>query len=86
MMFEKYGQHQPLNRQAEQYAREGVELSLSTLADHVGGCAAVLWPIYDLICAHAFAGSRNHGDDTRQCRFWPTQPRRRHDSAGFGQR
>ncbi len=33
MLFEKFGQHQPLNRQAERYAREGVPLSLSTLAD-----------------------------------------------------
>jgi transposase len=33
ILFEKYGQHQPLNRQSERYAREGVELSLSTLAD-----------------------------------------------------
>src|ERR1700682_2526962 len=33
ILFEKYGQHQPLNRQAERYAREGVPLSLSTLAD-----------------------------------------------------
>ncbi len=32
LLFEKYGQHQPLNRQAERYAREGVELSLSTLS------------------------------------------------------
>jgi transposase len=31
ILFEKYGQHQPLNRQAERYAREGVDLSLSTL-------------------------------------------------------
>jgi transposase len=36
MLFEKYGQHQPLNRQAERYAREGRALSLSTLADQVG--------------------------------------------------
>jgi transposase len=40
ILFEKFGQHQPLNRQAERYAREGVELSLSTLADQVGACAA----------------------------------------------
>ena len=39
IIFEKYGQHQPLNRQAERYAREGVELSLSTLADQVGAGA-----------------------------------------------
>jgi transposase len=40
ILFEKYGQHQPLNRQAERYAREGVDLSLSTLADQVGGCGS----------------------------------------------
>src|SRR6516162_8228132 len=33
ILFEKYGQHQPLNRQSERYAREGVDLSVSTLAD-----------------------------------------------------
>ncbi len=32
IVFEKYGQHQPLNRQRDRYAREGVDLSLSTLA------------------------------------------------------
>ena len=36
LVFEKFGQHQPLNRQAERFAREGVELSLSTLADLIG--------------------------------------------------
>lgn len=64
VLFEKYGQHQPLNRQSERYGREGVDLSLSTLADQVGGCAALLRPLYDLIRAHVFAGERVHGDDT----------------------
>jgi transposase len=64
ILFEKYGQHQPLNRQAERYAREGVDLSLSTLADQVGGCTAVLRPLRDLIRAHVFAGERVHADDT----------------------
>lgn len=64
ILFEKYGQHQPLNRQSERYAREGVELSLSTLADQVGGCAVLLRPLYDLIRAHVFAGERVHSDDT----------------------
>jgi transposase len=64
ILFEKYGQHQPLNRQAERYAREGVDLSLSTLADQVGGCAMVLRPLYELIRTHVFAGDRVHGDDT----------------------
>ena len=64
VMFEKYGQHQPLNRQSERYRREGIDLSLSTLADQVGGCAALLRPLYDLIRAHVLAGDRVHGDDT----------------------
>ena len=64
VLFEKYGQHQPLNRQAERYAREGVPLSLSTLADQVGGCAALLRPLVERIRAHVMAGSRVHADDT----------------------
>ena len=64
IVFEKYGQHQPLNRQADRYAREGVDLSLSTLADQIGGCAMILRPLYELIRAHVFAGDRVHGDDT----------------------
>ena len=47
IMFEKFGQHQPLNRQAERYAREGVPLSLSTLADQVGACTAALLPLFE---------------------------------------
>jgi transposase len=64
ILFEKFGQHQPLNRQAERYAREGVEVSLSTLADQVGTCCAVLDPIYRRIEAHVLAAERLHGDDT----------------------
>ena len=64
IVFEKFGQHQPLNRQAERYAREGVPLSLSTLADQVGACASVLRPIYDRLQAHVLAAERVHGDDT----------------------
>ena len=64
VLFEKYGQHQPLNRQSERYAREGVDLSISTLADQVGGCAALLRPLYERIRAHVLAGARVHGDDT----------------------
>ena len=40
ILFEKFGQHQPLNRQVERYAREGVPISLSTAADAVGAPAA----------------------------------------------
>jgi transposase len=64
ILFEKFGQHQPLNRQAERYAREGVPLSLSTLADQVGAACAVLEPLLKRIEAHVFAAGRLHGDDT----------------------
>ena len=64
ILFEKFGQHQPLNRQRDRYAREGVDLSLSTLADQVGACTAALKPLHDLIAAHVLAADRLHGDDT----------------------
>ncbi len=64
ILYAKFALHQPLNRQSDEYAREGVELPLSTLADDVGACAAVLQPLVDLIRAHVLAGARIHGDDT----------------------
>lgn len=64
ILFEKFGQHQPLNQQAERYAREGVEISLSTIADQVGACTAALEPIHALIRAHVLGAERLHGDDT----------------------
>ena len=64
ILFEKYGTHQPLNRQRDRYAREGVDLSLSTLADQVGACVVALKPLHDLIAAHVLAAERLHGDDT----------------------
>src|SRR6187549_1397868 len=64
LLFEKFGQHQPLNRQAERYARERVPLALSTLADQVGAGCAVLEPLLRRVEAHVFAADRLHGDDT----------------------
>ena len=64
LLFEKYGQHQPLNRQADRFAREGVPLSISTLADQVGAATFALIPIYKRIEAHVLAAERLHGDDT----------------------
>ena len=64
ILFEKFGQHQPLNRQSERYAREGIDLSLSTLADQVGACTTALQPLYALIERHVLAAERLHGDDT----------------------
>jgi transposase len=55
LLFEKFGQHQSLNRQADRFAREGVPLSLSTLADQVGAASAALMPLYRRIEAHVLA-------------------------------
>ena len=64
IMFEKFGQHQPLNRQAERYALEGVPIALSTMADAMGSVCAALDPLRRLIESHVMAAERLHGDDT----------------------
>src|SRR6266852_5633799 len=64
ILSEKFGQHQPLNRQAQRYTREGVPISLSTLADQVGGCTAALMPLFMRLEAHVLDAERLHGDDT----------------------
>ena len=64
IMFEKFGQHQPLNRQSERYALEGVPIALSTMADAMGSVCSALNPLRDLIEAHVMAAERLHADDT----------------------
>jgi transposase len=64
VLFSKYGLHLPLNRQSATYAREGIDLDVSTLADWVGAAAATLMPLAEVIQAHVFAAERIHADDT----------------------
>ena len=64
IMYEKFGQHQPLNRQCERYALEGVPIALSTMADAVGSVCSELAPLLRLVEDHVLAGERLHGDDT----------------------
>jgi transposase len=64
ILFEKFGQHQPLNRQAERYALEGVPISLSTMADAVGSSCVALDPLLRRVEAYVMAAERLHGDDT----------------------
>jgi transposase len=64
ILFSKYGLHLPLNRQSEVYAREGIDLDVSTLADWVGAAAATLMPLIETIRTHVFAAERIHADDT----------------------
>jgi transposase len=64
VLFGKYRAHLPLNRQSEIYAGEGIDLSVSTLADWVGAAAASLMPLVEAIRDHVFAAERLHADDT----------------------
>ena len=64
ILFGKYGAHLPLNRQSDIFAREGVDLDVSTLADWVGAAAATLMPLRDAIEKHAHSAERLHVDDT----------------------
>ena len=64
VLFSKYGLHLPLNRQSATYAREGIDLDVSTLTDWVGAAAATLAALVEAIRAHIFAAERIHADDT----------------------
>jgi transposase len=64
ILYAKFGEHQPLNRQSQSFVREGIELDVSTLADWVGACTASLAPLNELIRRHVYAAERLHGDDT----------------------
>lgn len=60
----KYCDHLPLYRQSAIYAREGVELERSTLADWVGRICHLLRPLHNALYDYVIAGAKLHGDDT----------------------
>jgi transposase len=64
VLVSKYCDHLPLYRQAEIYAREGVELERSTLADWVGGTSALLAPLVEALRRHVMSAEKLHADDT----------------------
>jgi transposase len=64
VIFGKYGLHLPLNRQSTAFAREGIDLDVSTLADWVGAVAASLRPLSAAIERHVLCGGRIHADET----------------------
>jgi len=63
VLVAKYCDHQPLYRQSEMYAREGVELERSTLADWVGATSRLLTPLVEAISRHVLATAKLHADD-----------------------
>jgi transposase len=64
VLTSKYADHLPLYRQSEIYAREGVELSRSTLADWVGGASHLLNPLVGALAGYVTSGGKLHADDT----------------------
>ena len=64
VLVAKYGDHLPLYRQSQIYAREGVEIERSTLAEWVGGASRLLRPLVDALRRHVLAGPTVHADDT----------------------
>jgi transposase len=64
VLVSKYCDHLPLYRQSEIYARSGVELERSTLADWVGQCSALLAPLANALNRYVLSGTKVHADDT----------------------
>jgi len=64
VIVSKYADHLPLYRQSEIYARQGVEISRSTLAGWVGAASDLLAPLVEAIGKHVLAGRKLHADDT----------------------
>ena len=64
VLTSKYADHLPLYRQSEIYAREGVDLSRSTLADWVGGCSTLLSPLVNALEDYVKSADKLHADDT----------------------
>ena len=64
VLVAKYGDHLPLYRQSEIYAREGVDLERSTPAGWVGQCSALLRPLVSALNRYVLSGAKVHADDT----------------------
>lgn len=64
VLVSKYCDHTPLYRQAGIYAREGVDLDRSVMANWVGKSTWITAPLIEAIGDHVMAGSALHGDDT----------------------
>jgi transposase len=64
VLVSKYADHLPLYRQAEIYARDGLDLDRSTLAGWVGATSELLAPLIEAIRVHVMSASKLHADDT----------------------
>jgi len=64
IVVSKYDDHLPLYRQAEIFARQGINLETSTLSGWVGATSAALAPLIDALAADVMASDTLHVDDT----------------------
>ncbi len=64
VVVSKLVDHLPLYRQEQRYARQGIELSRSTLCGWLAEAANVLTPLYLLLKARVLAAKVVHTDDT----------------------
>ncbi len=64
VLVAKYADHLPLYRQSQIYARQGIDLDRSTLADWVGDCSRLLTPLVDALGRYVIAAEKLHADDT----------------------
>src|ERR1700722_19522213 len=64
VLVSKYADHLPLYRQAQIYARQGVNLDRSTLADGVGRAAFLLRPVHERLLAVLKSSTKLFADET----------------------
>jgi transposase len=64
VLVSKYADHLPLYRQSQIFARQGVELDRSTLANWVGGATWWLEPLRQRLANHVFGSTKIFADDT----------------------
>ncbi len=64
VLVSKYADHLPLYRQAQIYARQGINLDRSTLADWVGRAAWHLRPLHERLLEHIRASTKIFADET----------------------
>jgi transposase len=64
VLVSKYCDHQPLYRQSQIYARQGVELERSTMADWVGASSRLIEPLVEALQGYVMEAGKLHADDT----------------------
>ena len=64
VLVSKYADHLPLYRQSGIYARQGIDLERSTMADWVGSAVRLMEPLSEALGRYVMAATKLHADDT----------------------